>query len=145
MSVYFAQKGDLIKIGWSQSVRSRITSLKARMIGVHPGGRDVEAAVHARFAHLRVAGEWFRPEADLLEYIASEAHGHEPDAEMAQVTILLPHHLLDMCDELAPLVSVPGIKRSRSDVLRHAICVGLEVIEKNLNETSLISKKAKKR
>jgi hypothetical protein len=37
------------------------------------GGRESEAAHHQRFAHLRVRGEWFRPDAELLEYIEHHA------------------------------------------------------------------------
>jgi hypothetical protein len=37
------------------------------------GSRQYEFHVHAKFDHLRTVGEWFRPEPELLDYIATVA------------------------------------------------------------------------
>ena len=40
------------------------------ILGFLPGTRLNERQCHTAFAHLREQGEWFRPEADLLAFIA---------------------------------------------------------------------------
>jgi hypothetical protein len=42
-----------------------------RMVVLHheAGSRRLERETHRRFARLRLLGEWFRPEPELLEYI----------------------------------------------------------------------------
>lgn len=78
--VYFAQHetGGFIKIGVSTHVPSRIAGLNAmshdpryRLLAVIPGGGTFyEHIFHDEFAHLREHSEWFRPEQDLLDFIA---------------------------------------------------------------------------
>ncbi|MCC6824020.1 MAG: GIY-YIG nuclease family protein [Verrucomicrobia subdivision 3 bacterium] len=64
--VYFIRGGDLVKIGWSTNPRLRLSQLQTasaerlRIIGVTPGTRGDERALHGTFASLRVRGEWFR-------------------------------------------------------------------------------------
>jgi len=66
--VYFVQSGDdgPIKIGWTQDVERRIAELQTanahplRLLGEVPGRMRDEAAMHARFSHLRMEAEWFR-------------------------------------------------------------------------------------
>lgn len=82
--VYFVQEGDSgpIKIGFTLSTLvKRLTQIQngnPRMLnirGVMDGGRDLEARIHAAFAHLVIQGtkEWFRPEPDLLEFVDTVA------------------------------------------------------------------------
>lgn len=73
MSVYFAQAGAYIKIGYSSNPISRVATVtlsgrrpktlprgaEANLIGWVPGGRELEAEMHRRFAGDHVAGEWF--------------------------------------------------------------------------------------
>ena len=74
--VYFISNGEAIKIGVSKDVVERMRGLQTassrplRLMAFLPGatGRD-EAMLHRKFAHLRLNGEWFRPEAELLEYV----------------------------------------------------------------------------
>ncbi len=83
MSVYFAQRASdgLIKIGWSRNVKYRMMEVRAKVIGAIPGERPEEKVLHARFAHLRVEGEWFKPELELVTYIYADAQNHEPDSD----------------------------------------------------------------
>jgi len=77
--VYFVQAGDLIKIGTSTSLPSRLETLRTSNGGVLevllvvPGNRTQERQVHALFATERVRGEWFRPSERLLAFIADRA------------------------------------------------------------------------
>lgn len=77
--VYFIQGdgGGLIKIGVSSDVEARLRQHQAgcpvilRRIGLIVDANALEEArLHERFAHLREHGEWFRPEPDLLAFIA---------------------------------------------------------------------------
>lgn len=75
-NVYFIQCGDHIKIGVTGSVQKRLKALATAhhqeltllaVIENAPG--DLEFSLHNRFAALRVKGEWFRAEPELLAYI----------------------------------------------------------------------------
>jgi predicted DNA-binding protein len=127
MSVYFAERDGLIKIGWSYNVPNRIMALRAELIGAIPGDRSIESSVHARFEHLRVHGEWFRPEVDLLAYIHDEAQNHEPDAANVQTAIRLPKSLLKRLDKLAERMAKanPDMRITRTQVLRTAMYRGV--------------------
>lgn len=72
---YFQRSSDgLIKIGTSRRFATRSADLirehgQLRLLLSHRGDRARETAMHGKFAALRVTGEWFRPEADLLAWI----------------------------------------------------------------------------
>lgn len=76
--VYFAQSGDQgpIKIGWSQDVERRILELQTanahrlHLLGTIPGRLEDEMKTHARFAHLRMEGEWFRNDPEIHTYLS---------------------------------------------------------------------------
>lgn len=131
MSVYFARRDsdDLIKIGWSRSVKIRMASVQGKVIGAIPGERDVEKIIHAQFDHLREEGEWFRPGDDLLEYIRTKAQSHKPDTEMVQTAFKLEVSMLDRMDRLAEQMSQPGLELTRTDMARLALHRGLSVLE----------------
>jgi hypothetical protein len=88
--VYFARncESQFIKIGQSMRLRERLASIsnayaiRLEVLGIIPGGRDVEQRLHARFERYWApeAGgrEWFRPGADLLRFIADEATPYLP-------------------------------------------------------------------
>lgn len=68
--VYFIRFGGLIKIGWTSDLQQRMASVpNEEILGTVPGTMDDEKRCHVAFAHLRVKGEWFRPEPDLLAFI----------------------------------------------------------------------------
>lgn len=80
--IYFVQDcgTGLVKIGVTSDIRGRLnvyeTSNPAgvRLLAVVPGGAGEEREMHARFAHLRVRGEWFMPVSTLGEYLSHATH-----------------------------------------------------------------------
>lgn len=82
--VYFLRCGQYIKIGFSTDVDKRVDHIR-RLGGVlAPEGLDLsktvliadvagemtaEKSLHKKFNHLRVVGEWFRAEPELLSFI----------------------------------------------------------------------------
>ena len=75
--VYFlqAEDGGAIKVGYAAVPRKRLKQLQTassvplRLLRTIKGGRDLETALHVRFAPLRTCGEWFRPGTDLTRFI----------------------------------------------------------------------------
>lgn len=87
MPVYFVQAEGLgcIKIGFTDGrvadrLRSLQTACPARLktLGVMQGTASTERGLHRRFAHLRISGEWFRAEKELLDHIAALPPEPEP-------------------------------------------------------------------
>lgn len=72
---YFVQRGNAIKIGHSAIPKQRISSLQVafaeplEILAIVPNTVVSEAAAHQKFAHLRMTGEWFRAEPELIEFI----------------------------------------------------------------------------
>ncbi len=64
--IYFARKGDLIKIGFSANPQKRLREIGARPIRIMDGGFEIERALHDRFRASHVGGEWFRPSRRLV-------------------------------------------------------------------------------
>lgn len=77
MWVYFAQagRGPRIKIGTTSNLSGRLKGLKhpligkLRVLGVVPGGYEVESRMHQRFAAYRIKGEWFNMAGELEEFV----------------------------------------------------------------------------
>jgi hypothetical protein len=77
--VYFLRIGSdgPVKIGSSRDPEARQADLqtahpgKLVLLGSVGGGRSEELRLHGKFSSLRLMGEWFRPDGELLEYIAS--------------------------------------------------------------------------
>lgn len=77
--IYFVQHGEggAIKIGTAINVRHRIDSLqsscpeKLRLLAVIHGGIREEREAHEALKDHRIRGEWFSPNAVVLDYIAS--------------------------------------------------------------------------
>jgi|HubBroStandDraft_6_1064221.scaffolds.fasta_scaffold16491_12 hypothetical protein len=78
--IYVIQAGPLgeidpIKIGISKNIRKRLRHLQIglaspiRLLLAFEGDRQTERALHQKFAHLRVSGEWFRPDADMRQWV----------------------------------------------------------------------------
>lgn len=80
-SVYFIQEagGGPIKIGFGSDPEHRLQTLQVgnprplRLIGAFGGGLREERALHRRFRMLRIAGEWFRPDVELLGFIVKRS------------------------------------------------------------------------
>lgn len=73
--VYFIRAGEAIKIGFSKNAPSRLAALQTSnpehltLMGSFKGAREDEQELHVRFCHLRIRGEWFRDEDELVEFI----------------------------------------------------------------------------
>jgi len=76
---YFIQHedGGPIKIGTSIDCERRLRDLNVnshdpryRLLASVEGGRNAENDLHIRFRRIRVHGEWFLPDPELLDYIA---------------------------------------------------------------------------
>lgn len=73
--VYMVLGGDVIKIGVTKHLHERIQQLRWTQLGTDavllasaPGDTHDESRLHRAFAHLRIRGELFRAERDLLEF-----------------------------------------------------------------------------
>jgi len=78
--IYFAESGDLIKVGFSKDPLERLKALSSpngeeiRMIGVLPNKtRYDEASFHHILAVDRVQGEWFKRSEGLMDFIRDNA------------------------------------------------------------------------
>lgn len=73
--VYFIRDGAAIKIGFSDQVKRRLRGLQTghhatlELLGSVSAGALDDLSIHARFAHLRIRGEWFRAEPELMAFI----------------------------------------------------------------------------
>ena len=80
--IYFIRASDSgnIKIGYSANPDIRRLSLQTgneqrlELIGTIFGGKKEEKSLHSRFEHLRVNGEWYRGDDELLRYIGTVIH-----------------------------------------------------------------------
>lgn len=77
--VYFvrSEKTHAIKIGFTAGkIEDRLSALqtahpyKLQVLAASCGSREYEKALHGRFGHLRLEGEWFEPHPDLMAFIA---------------------------------------------------------------------------
>jgi hypothetical protein len=79
--VYFIANGDAVKIGIANDVFKRHTALQVgsssrlRLIGLVDPDKFSEGAVHARFAHLRIRGEWFWLKPEIIDFFRENGHG----------------------------------------------------------------------
>ena len=72
--VYFIQRGDLIKIGYTTNLTARLRALQGdRILLALPGTRAHESALHELFKAHREKGEWFRRTPEILEFICDRA------------------------------------------------------------------------
>lgn len=70
--VYFMRSGELIKIGTSSNLRTRLNTLQPEeYLGCVAGSYPEEKQAHHAWKHLRVRGEWFRATPELLDWIRS--------------------------------------------------------------------------
>lgn len=78
--IYFIREGGLdgmIKIGMAADPIRRLASLQTahhkrlELLAVADGSREREHEEHQRWGLLRVKGEWFRPDEELVKYVAN--------------------------------------------------------------------------
>lgn len=78
MSVYFIQQGQdgPVKVGTAKDLGRRMAGLQGanpfplRLIGVLPGGRMEERAIHEKLSAWRIHGEWFQAAPEVLSVAA---------------------------------------------------------------------------
>ena len=82
--IYFLQEtfGEFfIKIGKAKNLSRRHSTLqianphKLKLIGYIRGNSETEKKLHNKFQNLKHRGEWFRPDEELLRYIALNTIG----------------------------------------------------------------------
>ena len=94
--VYFIKSGATgsIKIGVSKDPLRRLADLQnasgeeLELIGVIKGNRNREKALHERFAHGNVRGEWFTPSDDLMREIQDLLKSEAVPHDMFEATVL---------------------------------------------------------
>ncbi len=92
MSVYLIQcgKNGPIKIGVSEDPAARLAMLQTatpeplRLVCIIPQGIVSEGLLHGQFAALRIRGEWFRAEGELLEFASRMAEQFPPPGASAK-------------------------------------------------------------
>jgi hypothetical protein len=73
--IYFVKANDRIKIGYADDPSDRISQLQTansydlEVLLIIEGNYDKESELHKQFGKFRVAGEWFRFEEPIIEYI----------------------------------------------------------------------------
>lgn len=84
--IYFVRAGQCLKIGRATDVGERVRALQTAhheelsLVLSIPAHAALEGAIHARFAHLKARGEWFRIEDDLVAFIQAVQSGANPIA-----------------------------------------------------------------
>lgn len=82
--LYYVQVGDLIKIGYAQNVRARLTAYPPNtvLLAVEPGTRRLERERHLNFRPFLAEGrEWYRADAELMEWVAKVRAEHGDPGE----------------------------------------------------------------
>lgn len=81
--VYFIKgSSGAIKIGFSYNPLRRLKDLqsangeKLTLIKSYPGTKFKEKELHSKFNHIRLFGEWFYPQKDLIEFIEKDAEDY---------------------------------------------------------------------
>lgn len=78
--VYFVRFGDLIKIGFTTSMTTRMAAIQPdEILLTLPGGRPHERALHEVFKEHRVRGEWFRACQEILDFIEEQKTAQASD------------------------------------------------------------------
>ncbi len=73
--VYFIACQDMVKIGFTNSIKTRLRTLQCglpfdlALLGFHVGDSDAERRLHRQFKHLHVRGEWFHLTGEIRDYV----------------------------------------------------------------------------
>lgn len=105
--VYFAQLENKVKIGRSFNPPVRTRGLKAKLIGILPGG-EKESSLHRKFKEFSVGGEWFRFSTSIKEYIEESGASKNlkvinffPNDNLIKVLLKLPDETFEKVEALA--------------------------------------------
>ena len=72
--VYIVRHGTRVKIGFTTNLEKRMKSVPHdEVLATIPGSMASEAALHEKFADIRLHGEWFEATQDLLDFAAQLA------------------------------------------------------------------------
>lgn len=120
--VYFLHSPEVqrVKIGFAAMPPRRIEGIRnaspveLEWLGVIPGSRDDEAALHARFKEFRVRREWFSADPALMAFIRSEALPWSEDMIERATSLANARQAKAACDR-AELAAASG----QRPVLRH--------------------------
>lgn len=94
--VYFISDGTAIKIGVALNVTKRLGSLQTghhrplTVLATIPEEGTTEYDLHQRFAHLRISGEWFRPEPELTDFIQGLKDSPPPELTDPPIALAEP-------------------------------------------------------
>lgn len=97
---YFVRRGDAIKVGHSAIPKQRISGLQVsfpeplEVLAIIENTIISEAAAHAKFAHLRMTGEWFRAEPELIEFIEAMKVAPKPTPKFVRKAALKEHPVI---------------------------------------------------
>ena len=88
--VYFIRCENTVKIGTTaKPIGLRHASLQAAnprrlvLLKTLCGGRDLEQHLHRRFAHLRIRGEWFHFNEEVVQFLSTESKLEMPYAALS--------------------------------------------------------------
>jgi hypothetical protein len=111
--IYFLSRPSdgLIKIGRTHCLRSRLSQLAREhgpgltVLGIVSEDRHIEAELHRRFQFGWYEGEWFRPGAELLDFIAHNAREWTIADDL--VPVRLPSLLVEQARAVAEMEGLP--------------------------------------
>jgi hypothetical protein len=97
--IYFIETVGMVKIGHSTNPKRRLAMLATgcpthcSLIGVTNGGPEEEKALHERFAHLRVRGEWFNLFPEITSFLSENAIPLEEPSAAPNIDHPVAHYL----------------------------------------------------
>lgn len=124
--VYFLRAGKRgpVKVGTTlgSSAKYRMAELQTGnaetlyLLGVVPGGVELEREIHARLADHRMRGEWFKPTAEVME-VLKEYASFAPTEHPRDRSVARPrgHYYCENCDHVLGPTRLP---RPRSMMCR---------------------------
>jgi len=79
--VYYARRGQFMKIGTTTNLPLRMSQLRCVVVAVEPGRHWLEKKRHEQFAQYRADGEWFAPNIELETLVADIRDFYGPPNE----------------------------------------------------------------
>lgn len=115
---YFVRVNDAIKIGSASNFKDRLSALQTAhekpldVLAVLPAALVDEYKTHQLFAHLRIRGEWFRVDRELLYFI--EQAKAEAEAEPRLETVAPPKSALKVPSVLSQQQAIRRLINARA-------------------------------
>ena len=117
-----AEQLRLVKIGLSRNIFRRLHEMQVgspdrlilQTLFTTEDPAWLEQMLHQRFRHLRVRGEWFRPDADMEDWLSTYLDTGTPGARFRySFDMLTPERLADVEQSPTAVIRRPGEKLSR--------------------------------